>query len=134
MPALTILHSGDGLWAKRTSWLTSEWISAARPRGLQGGYSTSRTVRQRTRSSRISPSDACLCPLSSQQGLRLIERRAAPRVDELADFSATDAYCSEDVMPGGVFTGPFIIERPDTTIVVRSGRHARMEPYGNIIV
>ena len=49
-------------------------------------------------------------------------------------FVDTPIYRSEDVGPGHPITGPAIIERPDTTIVVGPGQTAEMERYGNIII
>jgi N-methylhydantoinase A len=49
-------------------------------------------------------------------------------------FVDTPIYRIADVGPGHSISGPAIIERPDTTIVVGPGQAAEMEKYGNIII
>jgi len=49
-------------------------------------------------------------------------------------FVDTPIYRIADVGPGYPISGPAIIERPDTTIVVGPGQAAEMEKYGNIII
>lgn len=49
-------------------------------------------------------------------------------------FVEADIFRSEDVGPGHPISGPAIIERPDTTIVVGPGQVAELEPYGNFII
>ena len=49
-------------------------------------------------------------------------------------FVETPVYRSEDLGPGHSLTGPSIVERPDTTIVVGAGQRLEVEPYGNLII
>ncbi len=49
-------------------------------------------------------------------------------------FADTPVYRSEDLGPGHNLTGPLIVERPDTTVVVGAGQRLEVEPYGNLII
>jgi N-methylhydantoinase A len=46
----------------------------------------------------------------------------------------TAVYRSGDLGPGHRISGPAIIERPDTTVVVGSGQSLEVEKYGNMII
>ena len=69
-----------------------------------------RTPASRSRS--VAAASISTAPASSTR------RSTAPRISARATRS----------------TGPAIIERPDTTIVVGPGQRAEVEPYGNIII
>jgi N-methylhydantoinase A len=46
----------------------------------------------------------------------------------------TQVYRAEDLGPGARLSGPAIVERPDTTIVVGIGQRAEVDPYGNVLL
>ena len=49
-------------------------------------------------------------------------------------FRDTKVYRAEALGPGTVISGPAIVERPDTTIVVGPGQRLEVEPFGNMII
>ncbi len=79
-------------------------------------------------------------------------RRTAPavrRAEAVAPFAATPAahrdvyfggwldtpiYDRAALRPGHRFTGPAILEQPDTTSVIEPGMHARVDAFGNVLV
>jgi N-methylhydantoinase A len=49
-------------------------------------------------------------------------------------FRDTKIYRAENLGPGTVISGPAIVERPDTTVVVGPGQRLEVEPFGNMII
>ena len=49
-------------------------------------------------------------------------------------FRDTKVYRAEALGPGTLISGPAIVERPDTTIVVGPGQRLEVEPFGNMII
>jgi N-methylhydantoinase A len=49
-------------------------------------------------------------------------------------FRDTAIYRAEALGPGTSISGPAIVERPDTTIVVGPGQRLDVEPFGNVII
>lgn len=49
-------------------------------------------------------------------------------------FIATDIYERGKLPAGAAFSGPAIVEQPDTTTVMPPGTHAKVDNYGNLII
>jgi N-methylhydantoinase A len=60
-------------------------------------------------------------------------RRKAYFGPELHFVEAT-LYDAARLKPGNQFTGPAIVEKPNTTVVVYPEQRATLDPYGNIII
>jgi len=53
---------------------------------------------------------------------------------ELGGAVATPIFDGPDALPGHRFEGPAVIEYPHTTVVVRPGQRAEIDPVGNVVV
>ncbi|MGE0230521.1 MAG: hydantoinase/oxoprolinase family protein [Flavobacteriaceae bacterium] len=65
------------------------------------------------------------------------ESTPAPRARRDVYFGgwiSTPIYTREDLTPGSRFTGPAIVEQPDTTTVIEPGMKARVDAFNNILV
>jgi len=50
------------------------------------------------------------------------------------DFLEADIYERGELPPGAEFSGPAIIEQPDTTTVMPPGTHCTVDKYGNLVI
>jgi len=50
------------------------------------------------------------------------------------DFIKADIYERGELPPGAKFSGPAIIEQPDTTTVMPPGTHCTVDKYGNLVI
>ena len=50
------------------------------------------------------------------------------------DFLKADIYERGELPPGAKFSGPAVIEQPDTTTVMPPGTHCKVDKYGNLVI
>jgi N-methylhydantoinase A len=82
-----------------------------------------------------------LSPVLKPKQVRAAKKERDPRPIEnrrvyfyRTGFMETPVYRSDELGPGHSLTGPLIVERPDTTVVVGAGQRLEVEPFGNLII
>lgn len=53
---------------------------------------------------------------------------------ELGEQIETDIFDGSRLRPGHAMDGPCVLEMPETTVVVRPGQTAQIDPFGNVVV